>query len=218
MLLLEGPNRSDLDIQRGCGHRDGSSDACLSHGLGGGLLVAAHDAGDDALELHGPGAAAVLALIRFDKLVRLIEQCRYGIHDLSRTTPDSVNRLPRFNMPLELGLFLGARRFGTANQKRKVCMILERDRHRYQKFCSDIAGQDVRAHNEKVEDAIKTVRNWLQTAKAGVQIPGHKAMEKRHLQFRKSLPAMCKSAKLTIPSLTFTDYRMLVVAWLQQNP
>src|SRR6187551_1116802 len=100
VLLLEGPNRSDLDIQRGCGHRDGSSDACLSHGLGGGLLVAAHDAGDDALELHGPGAAAVLALIRFDKLVRLIEQCRYGIHDLSRTTPDSVNRLPRFNMPL----------------------------------------------------------------------------------------------------------------------
>ena len=44
---------------------------------------------------------------RIDKIFALIEQCRYGIHDLSPTELDAVNNLPRFNMPLELGLFLG---------------------------------------------------------------------------------------------------------------
>ncbi|MEO8112942.1 MAG: hypothetical protein ABI655_01080 [Phenylobacterium sp.] len=44
---------------------------------------------------------------RIDKLFALIDECRFGIHDLSRTEPDEVNHLPRFNMPLELGVFLG---------------------------------------------------------------------------------------------------------------
>lgn len=37
---------------------------------------------------------------RIEKLYSLIEECRYGIHDLSRTELDPVNHLPRFNMPL----------------------------------------------------------------------------------------------------------------------
>ena len=47
---------------------------------------------------------------RIEKLFNLIEECRFGIHDLSRTELDAVNQLPRFNMPLELGMFLGAKR------------------------------------------------------------------------------------------------------------
>jgi hypothetical protein len=31
---------------------------------------------------------------------------------------DAANRLPRFNMPLELGLFLGAQEYGSGAQKR----------------------------------------------------------------------------------------------------
>src|SRR4051794_260570 len=56
---------------------------------------------------------------RIDKLYRIIEQCRFGLHDLSRTELDSVNSLPRFNMPLELGILLGAKRFGDEGQKQK---------------------------------------------------------------------------------------------------
>ena len=40
---------------------------------------------------------------RIDKLYRIIEQSPFSIHDLSRTQLDPVHRLPRFNMPLELG-------------------------------------------------------------------------------------------------------------------
>lgn len=49
---------------------------------------------------------------RIDKLYRIIAESRYSIHDLSRTGLDPANGLPRFNMPLELGIFLGAKRFG----------------------------------------------------------------------------------------------------------
>lgn len=50
---------------------------------------------------------------RIDKIEAIIEESQYGIHDLSRTEPDPENHLPRFNVPLELGLFLGARRYGS---------------------------------------------------------------------------------------------------------
>lgn len=57
---------------------------------------------------------------RIDKLFVLIDECRFGIHDLSRTELDEINQLPRFNMPLELGIFLGAKRHGGAVQKAKL--------------------------------------------------------------------------------------------------
>jgi hypothetical protein len=57
---------------------------------------------------------------RLDKIYRIIEQSRYGIHDISRTELDTWNGLPRFNMPLELGVFLGAKRFGGPAQKEEM--------------------------------------------------------------------------------------------------
>ena len=45
--------------------------------------------------------------VRLAKIERIIRQCKYGIHDISEVTLDAVNHLPRFNMPLELGMFFG---------------------------------------------------------------------------------------------------------------
>jgi hypothetical protein len=45
------------------------------------------------------------------RIFKLIEGCQFGIHDISRTELDTDSQLPRFNMPLELGMFLGAQRF-----------------------------------------------------------------------------------------------------------
>ena len=62
-----------------------------------------------------------------DKLYNLISECRYGIHDLSGTELDPEHGLPRFNMPLELGIFLGAKRYGATPQLKRV-LILDVDR------------------------------------------------------------------------------------------
>ncbi|MFO0874935.1 MAG: hypothetical protein U0575_13325 [Phycisphaerales bacterium] len=68
---------------------------------------------------------------RIKRIVDLIRRCRFGIHDLSRTTLDPVHHLPRFNMPLELGLFLGAKHFGTGTNRNRMSLVLDVDRYRY---------------------------------------------------------------------------------------
>ena len=99
--------------------------------------------------------------IRVQKIYAIISDCRLGIHDLSRVTLDRDTRLPRFNMPLELGAFLGAKYFGINRQKRKSCLVLDSEKYRYQKFISDIAGQDIQGHGNDPRRLTGIVRNWL---------------------------------------------------------
>lgn len=154
-----------------------------------------------------------------EKLFQIIAQCKFGIHDLSRTTLDSRNHLPRFNMPLELGLFLGARRYGDNRQRNKTCLILDSGRYRYQIFCSDIAGQDIRAHDNDVGKALAAVRNWLQThLSATARLPGPAAIAGRYITFQRQLPFMCTVENLDSGEMSFLDYRLLVEAWLTTNP
>lgn len=175
--------------------------------------------------VHDSGLLARCALefedgteVRFDKLCKIIAECRYGIHDLSRVTLDSVNRLPRFNMPLELGLFLGAKRYGVGEQRRKSSLILEAQSFRYQIYCSDIAGQDIRAHGKDAERAIKATRNWLNSARsAGDPLVGHAKMAERYYQFRRELPKLCRQGNLDHRDLEFVDYRRVVAGWIDEN-
>ena len=85
---------------------------------------------------------------RLSKIERIIEECRFGINDLSAVALDAATGLPRFNMPLELGLFLACKRFGPPNQSKKRTLVLDSDHYRYRSFISDISGQDIRAHGE----------------------------------------------------------------------
>jgi hypothetical protein len=154
---------------------------------------------------------------RMNKLYDIIEACPLGIHDLSRTTLDAGNRLPRFNMPLELGLFLGAKRYGRGAQRKKSCLILEKERYRYQKFCSDIAGQDIRAHGNTVEKAIGATRDWLRAARSGRAMASGATIASRYVGFRLDAPRMCRERGLDFRDLPFLDYRTLVVGWQAEN-
>jgi len=156
--------------------------------------------------------------VRIEKIAAIIASCRLGIHDISRTDPDGATGLPRFNMPLELGLFLGAKRFGSGKHKSKTCLILDIDRFRYQKFISDIAGQDIAAHSGNVTDAVKAVRNWLSAATPrSVRIPGGGVIARRYATFRLELPVMCERLQLSADELTFNDYVLQVEEWLKRN-
>src|SRR5262245_15578624 len=63
--------------------------------------------------------------IRLHKILDIIAECKYGIHDLSRTELDTASGLPRFNMPLELGLDLGCKHYGQLYQQDKSLLILD---------------------------------------------------------------------------------------------
>ena len=177
------------------------------------LVFAVHDCGFVARctqEIRDTGQ------VRIAKIIEIIGQCKFGIHDILRTQLDPKFRLPRFNMPLELGIFLGAKVYGNQRQKKKVCLVLDKERFRYQKFCSDIAGQDPSAHNNKPDAAITVVRDWLRTH-TRFSIPSGSKIVERYAQFRRALPIMCQRANLDSNKLIFSDYTALVVEWLREN-
>jgi hypothetical protein len=152
--------------------------------------------------------------VRFEKITKIIGQCAFGIHDISSVALGKTTNLPRFNMPLELGLYLGCQRFGSQNQRRKACLILDSDQYRYRNFISDISGQDVHAHNGRPLKAIKDVRDWLSSVSKTKALPGGAEIAARYTQFRKDLPEMCKDLKRKPTALTFLDYSEMVKDWL----
>lgn len=155
--------------------------------------------------------------MRMDKLYCLIEECRYGIHDLSRTELDAKFGLPRFNMPLELGLFLGARRFGDRRQKLKRTLILDVGPHRYQRFISDLAGMDIHAHRGRPERAIVESRDWLANVSRR-KLPSGPRIVRLHRRFLADLPAIARELEFDADSIPYVDFELIVVNWLQQAP
>lgn len=151
---------------------------------------------------------------RFDNICALIRDCKFGVHDISRTELDPDTNLPRFNMPLELGLFLGARKFSDRN---KACLILDKERYRFHAFISDIGGQDIKSHEGNPRIAIACVRDWLNASLHKVIIPGGATIWKRYQQYRIDLPEICSNIPIDQNELTFIDKRDFISYWLTEN-
>lgn len=98
---------------------------------------------------------------RIDKIKRLIRSSKYSIHDLSRCQAEQEGEYARLNMPFELGIDMGCRQFGNAEQQGKRILVLEEEPYRYQITISDLAGSDISAHKGDFQVAIRKVRNWL---------------------------------------------------------
>src|SRR6185295_10523652 len=120
--------------------------------------------------------------LRLQKIKNIISECKYGIHDISRTELSS-NGLPRFNMPLELGIDLGCKEFGGSRQKSKSLLILDKTENRYLKFISDLRGQDPKPHGRSPKRAINQVRDWLSDKSGFETLPGGDYMDKRYKKF-----------------------------------
>lgn len=154
---------------------------------------------------------------RMSKIENLIEGSRFGIHDLSRTELDLDTQLPRFNMPLELGLFLGAKRYGVGRQIRKSCLILDTQPFRYQKFISDIAGHDITSHENDFRRAIAKVQDWLAVQSRQV-LPGGDVVQRRFFGFIQDVEAICTFLKFDSASrLPFNDLTTTIEFWLTRN-
>ena len=81
---------------------------------------------------------------RIDKIFKRIEGCRLGIHDVSRVQQDAA-----LQHALRARPRLGARHCGNPAQRTKSCLVLDANRSNYQKFLSDIAGQDILQHGNR---------------------------------------------------------------------
>jgi hypothetical protein len=157
------------------------------------------------------------AQTRIEKIYGLIEECRYGIHDLSRTELDATNRLPRFNMPLELGLFLGAKRYGGKAQRPKRALILDVDQHRYQKFISDLAGMDIHEHGGDAMRAARQTRDWLANVSRR-ELPSAARIQRIYGAFSDNLPEVAAELEFDPASLPYVDFERIVAQWLVEAP
>lgn len=153
---------------------------------------------------------------RFAKIQKIVEDCRYGIHDISRTETNGEPPLPRFNMPLELGLFLGAKRFGDDEQKRKRMLVLDTERYRYQRFISDIAGQDIHAHNGDVGTAIGVVTTWLRAQSGRSSIPGGKRVSSDYANFQLELDGTLHDLSMQPDEVTFVDFVSIASSYIDR--
>jgi hypothetical protein len=104
---------------------------------------------------------------RIDKIVELIEQSRFSIHDISRIESSGKNELHRLNMAFELGVDFGCRAFAGEDAKSKKLLVLEKERYRYQKALSDLSGSDIRNHDNEPETLVHQVRHWFRETTSG---------------------------------------------------
>lgn len=151
--------------------------------------------------------------VRYEKICNIIRDCRLGIHDLSMTELDHVTGLPRFNMPFELGLFLGSSKFGGARVRRKA-LNLDRGRFRYRDFLSDIAGQDIRSHDGVPAQAIECVATWLRDESNDPNVPGGRAIAAEYERFAAALPRIAASKQLEMDEITFRDFWVAAAEWI----
>ena len=121
-------------------------------------LYLAYISGVSAFGLR-PRAALEIATSsrRLDRILDLIRQCEYSIHDLSRVQLDRVRpRTPRFNMPFELGLTVAMEKTVIRDHAWIVC---ESQRFRLKKSLTDLDGTDPYIHDGTIRGLFRELGN-----------------------------------------------------------
>jgi len=94
---------------------------------------------------------------RLDRILMLIRQSRYSIHDLSRVQLDrNKPRTPRFNMPFELGLTVALEKTAHPDHEWVVCEAVAR---RINKSLSDLDGTDAYIHGGTIKGVFREIGN-----------------------------------------------------------
>jgi hypothetical protein len=152
--------------------------------------------------------------VRIDKIIRIIRECPYGVHDISRTELNAAG-LPRFNMPFELGLFLGAKRFGDRPQRAKKTLVMDTEPYRYQAYLSDIGGQDIAAHGGDVAEVIRSVRDFLNEPRIhGSPLPSANVIAESYRDFLGALEKLCEAEGQKPQTLPYSDYEWFVTSYI----
>ena len=156
---------------------------------------------------------------RIQKIEQLIEESKFGVHDISCTQLDQDHGFPRFNMPFELGLFFGAKRYSSHKiQKIKQCLVFEKNRNDYDKYISDISGKDIEYHNMRRDKVIEKTRDWL-SGFTDKLTPGSKLVLKRHNDFLLELPYIAEKLGWDHQAqLKYIDFLKAVNMWQDSHP
>ncbi|EAQ30603.1 hypothetical protein NAP1_07485 [Erythrobacter sp. NAP1] len=154
---------------------------------------------------------------RIEKLYGIINESRYGIHDICRTELDRANDLPRFNMPLELGMFIACKRFGGESHKSKRTLIFDTEQYRYQMFLSDLAGMDINGHGGNPDNVVARTRNWLANVSRRV-LPSDNLLLRLFQRFSVDFIDICEQLEFDPEQIPYVDFERIVANWLIEAP
>jgi hypothetical protein len=147
-------------------------------------LYLAYIVGLTQLGLKINAALAVPNQGRLGRIIELIEKSDVSIHDLSRI--ETRSGIPRFNMPLELGLALYR---SHATNGRHHVFVFEGRRHRAQRSTSDINGIDPLIHNGRPKGVMVGLRNIFHQPDRTVTVPemltSYRAVKRRLSELRR---------------------------------
>jgi hypothetical protein len=119
-------------------------------------------------------------------------------------------------MPLELGIFYGAKIFGSTQQKSKVCLVLCKERFEYQKYISDFAGQDFQGHDNEPRKIMPALRSFL-SSHLKKSLPSPKVLWDHYELFSEDLRVACAADKLEESELQFWERLDLANKWFTKN-
>jgi hypothetical protein len=96
---------------------------------------------------------------RLDMIVDAIINCRYSIHEFSRSTGEGPHNLGRMNMPIEMGMAL-FHALQTQRQEHR-CAFFVPTPHLYRMFASDLSGLDPFVHENDANKIVCAIYDWL---------------------------------------------------------
>ena len=99
----------------------------------------------------------------------------------------------------------------------KRLLILDTEQYRYQKFISDISGNDISAHGGKPEGVVKALRDWFK--RCGRDVPGYRGVIEAADEFEVDFRAFLTGEGLPlddISALTFTDVIEIMQQWVRE--
>ncbi|MDQ3846092.1 MAG: hypothetical protein M3342_19110 [Bacteroidota bacterium] len=155
--------------------------------------------------------------IRINEIRKLISHSKYSIHDISRSEPLTPGDLPRFNMSYEMGLDIGCQYFGSRKLKSKQCLILDKEKYRYQKTLSDISGQDIKDHNNDPQRLISKVREWFVKI-LGQHLPGATTIWNTYTEFIADLTVNLADEGFNekeIDELPYSNFILIARLWIE---
>lgn len=152
---------------------------------------------------------------RINKIISMMSNSMYSIHDLSRMEPLKTGELPRFNMPFECGIDFGIKLSNLEKFRNKKFLILDKEPYRYQKVISDISGNDIKSHKNDPELLIKSIRDWFKPIL--VSVPKYKEIWLHFNEFEYHYEEILKEDDYNpndIYSLTFSDIIEIMQNWI----
>ncbi len=162
--------------------------------------------------------------LRMTKICELIELSKYSIHDLSRNKSKKKKESYRLNMPFELGIDYGCRKFAAQQEDKKYLegkrfLVVGNDRRSLADAFSDFNGMDPQTHDDQPVNMMRIVNFWLSGFKGKIEAPTKKIWGKFNL-FMQNFAEERMAEGFTdddiyeMPTVFFIGY---IKEWLEKN-